>query len=61
VEPFNQWFKSTAELDQRVWHRGLDNNRTQVLSAIFVYQLLVRHNYRTGNKNGRIKWILDGL
>jgi hypothetical protein len=48
VEPFNQWFKSTAELDQRVWHRG-------------VYQLLVRHNYRTGNKNGRIKWILDGL
>jgi hypothetical protein len=46
VEPFNQWFKSLFELDHHVWHRRLDNNRTQILAAVFVYQLLVRHNYR---------------
>jgi Transposase DDE domain len=61
VEPFNQWFKSLFELDQRVWHRGLDNNRTQILAAIFLYQLLTRYNHRLGNKNGRLRWILDGL
>lgn len=61
VEPFNDWFKTLFELDHRVWHRGLDNNRTQILAAIFGYQLLVRYNYKCGNQNGRIKWIADGL
>jgi Transposase DDE domain len=61
VEPFNQWLKSLFELQDRVWHRGLDNNRTQLLSAIFVYQLLVRHNFAQGMTNGQIRWILDGL
>jgi hypothetical protein len=61
VEPFNQWFKSLFELDQRVWHRGLDNNRTQMLTAIFAYQLLVRYNYRRGNRNGCVRWVLDAL
>jgi hypothetical protein len=61
VEPFNQWFKSHFELENRVWHRGLDNNRTMLLSAIFAYQLLVRHNHRCGNENGQIRWILDAL
>ena len=61
VEPFNQWFKSNFELDHRVWHRGLDNNRTQLLGAIFVYQLLVRYNHRRGNENGQVRWILDAL
>jgi hypothetical protein len=61
VEPFNQWFKSLFELDQRVWHRGLDNNRTQLLAAIFSYQLLVRYNHRRGNANGRVRWLLDAL
>jgi hypothetical protein len=61
VEPFNQWFKSMFELDQRVWHRGLGNNRTQILTAIFIYQLLVRCNHRRGNKNGRVRWIMDAL
>jgi hypothetical protein len=60
VEPFNEWFKSLFELEDRVWHRGLDNNRTQTLAAIFAYQLLVRYNHRRGNKNGRIRWIFDG-
>jgi len=61
VEPFNQWFKSLFELENRVWHRGLDNNRTQMLGAIFAYQLLVRYNHRLGNNNGRVRWILDSL
>lgn len=61
VEPFNEWFKSSFELDHRVWHRGLDNNRTQILAAIFAYQLLLRYNKRRGRKNGQVKWILDQL
>ena len=61
VEPFNEWFKSLFGLDQTVWHRSLDNNRTQILGAIFCYQLLLRYNRRCGNKNGQVKWILDTL
>jgi DDE family transposase len=61
VEPFNDWFKGLFELDHRVWHRGLDNNRTQILAAIFAYQLLLRYNHRRGNENGQVKWIMDGL
>jgi len=61
VEPFNQWFKALFELEQRVWHRNLDNNRTQILTAIFAYQLLVRYNHRHGSKNGQVCWILDKL
>lgn len=61
VEPFNEWFKSLFELDDRVWHRGLENNQTQLLATLFAYQTLVRYNYRCGNKNGRVKWILDML
>ncbi len=61
VEPFNEWFKGLFELDHRVWHRGLDNNRTQILAAIFAYQLLVRYNQRRGHENGQVKWLMDGL
>ena len=61
VEPFNEWFKSLFELDKCVWHRGLENNRTQLLAAMFAYQLLVRYNRRRGNKNGQVRWILDML
>jgi hypothetical protein len=61
VEPFNDWFKGLFELDQRVWHRGLDNNRAQILAALFAYQFLVRYNHRRGNRNGQVKWIMDGL
>lgn len=61
VEPFNDWFKMLFGLDQSVWHRGLANNQTQILGAIFCYQLLLRYNYRRGRKNGQIQWILDTL
>jgi hypothetical protein len=61
VEPFNDWFKTMFELDYEAWHRGLDNNRTQALAALFGYQLLVRYNHRRGRRNGQIRWILDQL
>jgi len=61
VEPFNEWFKSLFELEDRVWHRGLENNRTQLLSALFAYGLLVRYNHRRGNENCQIRWIIDTL
>jgi len=61
VEPFNDWFKRDFGLDQTVWHRGLANNQTQILAAIFAYQLLLRHNHACGHHNGQIQWILDGL
>jgi hypothetical protein len=61
VEPFNSWLKTLFQLEDRVWHRGLDNNRTQLLAAIFLYQLLLKINRRRGNKNCRTKWLLDGL
>jgi hypothetical protein len=61
VEPFNQWFKSLFELDLKVWHRGLENNRTQILASMFTYQLLVRFNHRCGRLNARVRWIIDAL
>jgi hypothetical protein len=61
VEPFNSWLKSSFGLIEQVWHRGLANNRTQILAAIFSYQLLVRFNHRCGRNNGKIQWILEAL
>jgi len=61
VEPFNEWFKSLFELNERVWRRGLENNRTRLMAAVFAYQTLVRYNHRRGNENGQVHWILDML
>jgi Transposase DDE domain len=61
VEPFNQWFKHLFDLEERVWHRGLDNNRTMLLIALFGYQLLQRYNFAIGNRDGAVKWLLDAL
>ena len=61
VEPFNDWFKRAFSLDGTVWHRGLANNRTQLMAAVFGYQLLLRYNHICGRRNGQIQWILDGL
>ena len=61
VEPFHDWFKNCFELTDRVWHRGLDNNQTQLLAAMAAYQLLVRYNYRCGRKNAQVQCLLDRL
>ena len=61
VEPFNQWFKHLFELEERAWHRGLGNNRTMMLCAVFCYQLLARYNHRLGRSDACVQWILDAL
>lgn len=61
IEPFNQWFKRLFDLEDRVWHRGLASNQTQLLAALFCYQLLIRYAHRHGRRDGQIQWILDGL
>jgi hypothetical protein len=61
VEPFNQWFKHLFDLEQRTWHRGLDNNRTMLLAALLCYQTCQRCTAHLGHRDGQIQWILDGL
>jgi hypothetical protein len=61
VEPFHQWFKERFELHERCWHRGLNNNKTQILAALFAYQLLLRYNRQRRIRNAQLAWILDGL
>jgi hypothetical protein len=61
VEPFHQWFKQLFELEHHAWHRGLGDNRTMLLAAVFCYQLLVRHAFTCGRRDGQIQWILDAL
>jgi hypothetical protein len=61
VEPFNAWLKNHFDLGERTWHYGLDNNCTQLLAAIFGYQLLLLVNHASGYKNGQLQWILDAL
>ena len=60
VEPFHEWLARVFELG-RAWHRGVDNNRTQVLAAIFAYQVLLRYNHQQGASNGQVKAIVDRL
>jgi hypothetical protein len=61
VEPFNDWFKTRFDLHDRAWHRGVDNNRTQLLAAVFAYQLLLFFNHACGNNNAQLQWIIDIL
>lgn len=61
VEPFNEWFKNLFDLHEHAWHRHLDNNRTQILGALFAYQVLLRYNRRAGRNNGQLQWILEAL
>jgi len=61
VEPLHERLKSLFDLNPRVWHRGLGNNKTQLLSAIFCYQLLLRYNHRCGHRNAQVQWIMESL
>ena len=61
VEPFNAIFKRMFELDEHVWHRGLGNNQTQLLTAIFAYQLLIRVHWKRGGRDAQVQYLLDGL
>jgi hypothetical protein len=61
VEPLHDRLKSLFDLNPRVWHRGLGNNKTQLLSMIFCYQLLLRYNRRCGHRNAQVQWILESV
>jgi hypothetical protein len=61
VEPFNARLKHLFDLDDRVWHWGLDNNRTMLLAAICAYQLLLAHNHSKGRRVANLQCLLDAL
>jgi hypothetical protein len=61
VEPFFGHVKGLFGLEEHVWHAGLGNNRTQVLAALLMYQLLLVYNRIRGDGNAEVKWILDLL
>lgn len=60
VEPFHEWLARVFDVE-RAWHRGLGNNQTQLLGAIFTYQVLLRYNHQHGASNGQVKAIVDRL
>jgi hypothetical protein len=61
VEPFFGHFKELFGLDAHAWHAGLGNNRTQMLAALVLYQILLVLNRIKGHDNAEVKWILDLL
>lgn len=61
VEPYHERLKQLFELQDRVWHWGADNNRTQLLAAHFAYQTLLHYNHQLGNHNSHLQRLLDKL
>jgi hypothetical protein len=61
VEPFHSQLKRLFELEGRVWHWGLPNNRTTILAAICAYQVLLTHNYQKGRSKAHLQCLLDAL
>jgi hypothetical protein len=61
VEPFFGHFKDLFGLGEHAWHAGLGNNRTQLLAALVLYQILLVYNRIRGGGNAEVKWILDLL
>jgi hypothetical protein len=61
VEPFFGHFKELFGLSGHAWHAGLGNNRTQLLAAPVLYQILLAYNRIKGRGNAEVKWILDLL
>ena len=61
VEPFFARFKELFDLKDHVRHTGLENNRTQILAVLVLYQILLVMNRIKGQNNAEVKWILDLL
>lgn len=61
VEPFNAQFKRAFDLEDRVWHWGLPNNRTTILAAILAHQIILTYNHLHDRPRAHVKAILDGL
>jgi hypothetical protein len=61
VEPFFGRIKELFGLGDHVWHSGSGNNRTMVLAALVLYQILLAYNRIEGHEDAEVKWILDLL
>jgi Transposase DDE domain len=61
VEPFNARLKHMFDLNDRVWHWGLPNNRTMLLAAVCIYQLLLMHNGSKRRPMSNLQCLLDAL
>jgi hypothetical protein len=61
VEPFHARLKHLFELEHRVWHRGLDNNRTVILAAIHGYQVLLTYAHKNRKPTAHLQQLLDAL
>jgi hypothetical protein len=61
VEPFHSQLKHLFDLEHHVWHWRLDNNRTMILAAICVFQLLLTYNRQRRKHLGRLQCLLDAL
>lgn len=61
VEPFHAQLKHLFELEERVWHWGLPNNRTTILAAITAYQLLMTYNCTRSRPHTHLQCLLDAL
>jgi hypothetical protein len=61
AEPFNAQFKRLFELQDRVWHWGLPNNRTMLMAAMLAFQLLLTYNHIRRKPNAHLQRVLDGL
>lgn len=61
VEPFHAQLKHLFELEERVWHRHLDNNRTMILAAIAAFQLLLAYNHRHQRPVANLQCLVDAM
>jgi hypothetical protein len=61
VEPFHAQLKHLFELEHRVWHWGLDNNRTMIAAAICAYQILLTFTHRNRRPKAHLQCLLDAL
>lgn len=61
VEPFFGRIKGLFGLEEHARHKGLANNRTHLMAALVLYQILLVYNGIAGRGDAEVKWILDLL
>ena len=61
MEPSFGHIKVLFGLDEHARHAGLANNRTHVLAALVLDQILLAYNRIRRHDGADVKWILDQL
>lgn len=61
VEPFHAHFKHLFDLEDRVHHWGLANNRAHILAALVAHQILLTYNHLRRRPNAKLQHLLDRL